>query len=144
MPRGRVVLTSAEDTIAFGAGFASRLKAGDILALQGELGAGKTTFVQGLLQGLAILDTAQSPTFTYLQIYQGTLPIYHFDLYRIKKEQDFIFLGFEEFLYSDGISVVEWPERIPSIIPKETTLIELSYCDSGRIASIRSWGQNEV
>lgn len=144
MSRSLVILASADETIAFGAEFASRLKAGDIVALQGDLGAGKTTFVQGLLQGLGIADTAQSPTFTYLQIYQGILPIYHFDLYRLKNEPDFVFLGFEEFLYADGIAVVEWPERIPTILPQNTTLIELSYCDSGRIAAIGSWGQSEV
>ncbi len=141
MPRGRIVLNSAEDTMALGAEFASRLKAGDVLALQGELGAGKTTFVQGLLKGLAILDTAQSPTFTYLQIYQGAIPVYHFDLYRLKNAQDFVFLGFEEYLFGNGIAVVEWPDRITPILPSDANLIELSYSDLGRVANIGSWGQ---
>jgi len=88
-------LTSSEDTVLFGKQFAARVKAPAVVALRGELGAGKTTFVQGFLQGLGIQDTAQSPTFTYLQIYGNQ--VYHFDLYRLTSEQQFISLGFEEF-----------------------------------------------
>lgn len=143
MPRGRIVLANAEETIAFGAQFASQLKANDILALRGDLGAGKTTFVQGLLQGFSIADSAQSPTFTYMQIYQPTrpedLPVYHFDLYRLKNEQDFVLLGFEEFFFAGGVAIVEWPERISSLLPQEAHLIDLSYCDGGRLATIHSW-----
>jgi tRNA threonylcarbamoyladenosine biosynthesis protein TsaE len=144
MSRGRIVLNSAEETASFGAMFASQLKAGQTLALKGDLGAGKTTFVQGLLKGFSISDVAQSPTFTYLQIYQGTVPIYHFDLYRLKNEQDFVLLGFEEFLYGDGVAVIEWPERISSLLPKDTHLIELSYIPQGRTALVHSWGAREI
>ena len=140
MPRRRVDLQTAEQTLSFGSEFCSELKANQILALRGDLGAGKTTFVQGLLKGFSISDTAQSPTFTYLQIYQGAVPIYHFDLYRLKNESDFIYLGFEDYLYAGGIAVIEWPERISSLIPDEAHLIELSYAPSGRVALVHSWG----
>ncbi len=140
MPRRRVDLQTAEETVSFGSGFSSELKANQILALRGDLGAGKTTFVQGLLKGLSISDTAQSPTFTYLQIYQGAIPIYHFDLYRLKNESDFIYLGFEDCLYAGGIAVIEWPERISSIIPDDAHLIEMSHSPSGRIALVDKWG----
>jgi tRNA threonylcarbamoyladenosine biosynthesis protein TsaE len=136
----RIVLGSAEETLAFGSAYAAELKVNQILVLRGDLGAGKTTFVQGLLNGLGIPDTAQSPTFTYLQIYQGALPIYHFDLYRLKNESDFVFLGFEEFLYAGGIAVIEWPDIISSLIPKDAHLIELEHATTGRVANIGSWG----
>ena len=95
-----------------------------------------------MLQGLKIQDTAQSPTFTYLQIYHGEYPVYHFDLYRLMKEQDFVLLGFEEYLYGCGLTVIEWPERIASLIPSNAPLIEISYdTPEGRMAEITTWGK---
>ena len=112
-----------------------------ILALQGDLGAGKTTFVQGLAKGLGITDLVQSPTFTYLQIYEGSIPLYHFDLYRLKNESDFILLGFEEYFDTGGLVVIEWPERIASLIPPTAQLITLSHVEGGRNAFLQSWGE---
>lgn len=130
-----IVLSTPDDTMDLGRQFASKLKQNQVLALRGDLGAGKTTFVQGLLKGLNISDEAQSPTFTYLQIYQGPTTVYHFDLYRLKNERDFVLLGFEEFLTAGGIVVIEWPERIESILPKEAVQITLLHEPSGgRIA----------
>ncbi|MDE3045099.1 MAG: tRNA (adenosine(37)-N6)-threonylcarbamoyltransferase complex ATPase subunit type 1 TsaE [Verrucomicrobiota bacterium] len=130
MGRERVekLLVSHEETLIFGAEIASRLKPNSILALHGDLGAGKTTFVQGLLRGLHIDDIAQSPTFTYLQMYPG---VYHFDLYRLKEERDFVALGFEEFFEAGGIAAIEWPERIPSILPHHTYHIYFSHTPEG-------------
>ncbi len=135
MGRKRIILTGSEETISFGAQFTSHR----ILALQGDLGAGKTTFVQGLLNGLNIRDTAQSPTFTYLQIYENSL--YHFDLYRLQSERDFLLLGFDEFLNAGKITVIEWPERIASLLPPDTCLIRLSHHQQNRIAEITTWGE---
>jgi tRNA threonylcarbamoyladenosine biosynthesis protein TsaE len=142
MGRERIVhqLKSAEETEQFGQTFASRLHANEILALRGDLGAGKTTFMQGLLKGFRIADTAQSPTFTYLQIYNGDFPIYHFDLYRIKSERAFILHGFDEFLQSGGLAAIEWPERIASLIPSEATCITFTHTPFGREAHITTWG----
>jgi len=136
MGRERVTqfLASSEETVRFGERFASRLVANDIIALRGDLGAGKTTFVQGLLRGLGIPDVAQSPTFTYLQVYNH---VYHFDLYRLKEEHEFVLLGFEEFLDAGGIVVIEWPEKIPSLIPPKTYRIQLEYLGTGR--TVTQW-----
>jgi tRNA threonylcarbamoyladenosine biosynthesis protein TsaE len=142
MGRERIVLTSPEETVRFGAQFAARLFPNAILALQGDLGAGKTTFVQGLLDGFNIRDRAQSPTFTYLHVYAH--PIYHFDLYRLKSQTDFHNLGFDEFLTAGGISVIEWPDRIGSLLPPDAFLIRLSHHNGNRIAEITTWGNRGV
>ena len=139
--RGRINLESPEETISFGASIGKALGPNSVLALTGELGAGKTTFVQGLLDGLSIRDTAQSPTFTYLQIYEGKIPVYHFDLYRLKSERDFVLLGFEEFLFSGGIAVIEWPERIASLIPPNAQWIGFSYSETGRFVECKKWSE---
>lgn len=141
MGRERVItfLPTAEETKLFATEFAHTLPPNSILALQGDLGAGKTTFVQGLAQGLGITELVQSPTFTYLQIYEESL--YHFDLYRLKNERDFTLLGFEEYFDAGGIVVIEWPGRIASLIPASAHLITLSYEGSGRVATIQSWGE---
>ena|SRR3990167_161132 len=144
MGRKRIIdlytLNNPEDTIRFGTYFAKQIRPKTIVALKGNLGAGKTTFVQGFLQGLAISDLAQSPTFTFMQIYQGTVPIYHFDLYRLKSSEDFIALGFEEYIHSNAISMIEWPEIIQSILPPHTLLIEFQHEHIGRTAKVSTWG----
>ena len=137
MGRERIILTGPEETIYFGAQFAPKLMTNSILALQGDLGAGKTTFVQGLLNGFKIQDVAQSPTFTYLQIYGNSL--YHFDLYRLPSERDFLLLGFDEFFFAGGITVIEWPERIQSLLPPQTVLIRFFHHEQNRIAEITTW-----
>ncbi|MEX0961685.1 MAG: tRNA (adenosine(37)-N6)-threonylcarbamoyltransferase complex ATPase subunit type 1 TsaE [Simkaniaceae bacterium] len=115
-----MILKSLDDTHAFARSFLSRLKPGDILALHGELGAGKTSFVQGLSD-----NPVTSPTFVYLNIYEAMPPIYHFDLYRLKGPGDFLAMGFDEYFESDGICCMEWPERIDTLLPKKTHHIHL-------------------
>lgn len=145
MGRKRIIdlytLNDPEETLRFGTYFAKQIQPNTILALKGNLGAGKTTFVQGFLQGLSIHDHAQSPTFTYMQIYQGICPIYHFDLYRLQSSKDFISLGFEEYIHSHAISLIEWPEIIQSILPPQTILIELQHEKTGRTAKVSTWGK---
>ena len=144
MGRERVVtfLSTAEDTQLFGYELTRKNPPTNrILALQGDLGAGKTTFVQGLARGLGIADVVQSPTFTYLQVYEGPIPLYHFDLYRLQNERDFILLGFEEYFDAGGIVVIEWPERIATLIPPTAQLITLSHAEGGRTAHLKTWGE---
>ncbi len=145
MGRDRItILRGMEETLQFGVALSAQiaLQRRGMIALKGDLGAGKTTFVQGILQGLDIEDTAQSPTFTYLQIYQGRFPIYHFDLYRLPSEQDFISLGFEEYFYIDGLTIIEWPERVAKIIPAHAWFIELFHeGPSQRTVNIRTWNE---
>ncbi len=130
--RKRHVLKNAEEMIEFGQFVASTLPKPSILALSGELGAGKTTFVQGLAKELGIQEPIQSPTFILLNVYQG---LAHFDLYRLKNVEDFLALGFEEY-FSSHICAIEWSERIRAILPLETIYIHFEYDEGGRIANI--------
>lgn len=116
---------SAEQTISWAADFAAGLKPNDLVLLTGDLGAGKTTFAQGLARGLGSEDLVQSPTYVYLQIYEASIPLFHFDLYRLVSSDDFLAMGFEEFFHKKGICLIEWPERIRPILPPDAIRIEI-------------------
>ncbi len=130
---GKYPLSSAEETLAFGKLAASVLPKNTVLALSGNLGAGKTTFVQGLAAGLGISEPIQSPTFVLLNVYDG---LTHFDLYRLKTASDFTGLGFEEYFASGSICAIEWPDRIETLLPPGTIRIEFIYEKEGRIAVV--------
>ena len=105
------------------------LTAGDVVLLQGDLGAGKTEFVKGLAEGFGVIERVTSPTFTLLNIYQGTLPLYHFDLYRLDEPEDLANIGFDEFIGGDGVAVIEWPDLFPTEMPTEYLQVDLSQGD---------------
>ncbi|EGL82981.1 Uncharacterized protein family UPF0079, ATPase [Caldalkalibacillus thermarum TA2.A1] len=109
---------SVEQTQALAEALAHKLTGGAVITLSGDLGAGKTSFVQGLARGLGVKRNVNSPTFTIIKEYQGTqFPLYHIDAYRLEDEtEDF---GLEEYVYGDGVTVIEWPERIASHLPEE-------------------------
>lgn len=109
---------SVKETQNIAKAFAKELKAGDVLCLNGDLGVGKTAFVQGLAKGLGVEEYIQSPTFTIVNCYDGKLPLYHFDVYRIADSDEMYEIGYEEYVYGNGISVIEWPELIADILPK--------------------------
>ncbi len=114
------ISNSAEETIAAGRERARGLQAGNILALYGDLGSGKTQFVKGLVAGLGSGAAVTSPTFTLIHEYSGgRLPVYHFDFYRLEDRSAAIRLGLEEYFFGDGVSVVEWADRFPDLIPAE-------------------------
>lgn len=137
MGRDRVIfLSSEEETVEFGRSLASQLPPGAILALSGDLGSGKTTFVKGLAQGLGIDAPIQSPTFVYFHHYIGTIPLFHFDLYRMKGADDFLGLGFEEYFDAGGLCAIEWSERIESLLPEKTYRISFSHDPLGRKVSL--------
>ena len=137
MDRSRVInLKSKEETVLFGKEFAKTLLPGTVLAIQGDLGAGKTTFVQGLALGLGIEDPIQSPTFVYCNEYEGKMTLSHFDLYRLSGSEDFINLGFEEHLEPGGVVAIEWPERIASILPPNVVRLSFKYTKKGREVEI--------
>ena len=117
---------NSEETVRFGERLAKYLKRGDIIALFGDLGSGKTTLVKGIAKGLKVKSKdVNSPTFTLLNCYEGKLAMYHFDLYRLDDVREIQRLGCEEFFYADGVSIVEWAERLKELLPKEYLGIEL-------------------
>ena len=108
--------------------FARRLKAGDIVFLQGDLGAGKTTFVKGLVQAFKVSSKkVTSPTFVLMNYYKGSLPVYHFDLYRLGNPQEISTLDFDDYFYGEGISLIEWPERLGENKPEHYYLVEFRH-----------------
>lgn len=121
-------ISSPEEMFQYGVEMAHLLaKPNLILALKGDLGAGKTTFLKGFISTLSGIDPnqIQSPTFTYLQIYNETL--YHFDLYRLKHYEQFESAGFADYLQCGGICCIEWAERIEAFLPENTVFLEISY-----------------
>ena len=116
------------ETVALGRRLAERLRPGDVLALYGDLGAGKTHLVKGLCAGLGIpAEAVSSPTFTLVNEYDGALPVYHFDAYRIERPEEFFEIGYEAYFFGDGVSVVEWPERVEALIPEHALRLRLSH-----------------
>lgn len=122
----KTLFHTVEEMESFAHDFAKKLSPGDIVALSGDLGAGKTTFVEKTAKALGYKnELVTSPTFVYLNIYSGNIPLYHFDLYRLKKSQEFLDMGFEEFLESKSFIFIEWPGRISSILPQNTIQIRI-------------------
>ncbi|MEX0753844.1 MAG: tRNA (adenosine(37)-N6)-threonylcarbamoyltransferase complex ATPase subunit type 1 TsaE [Actinomycetota bacterium] len=117
---------SADRTRAIGEAIGELVRAGDAIALTGELGAGKTTLVQGLARGLGIDDQIVSPTFTLVREYRGRLHLLHADVYRLERVQDVIDLGLDEDLAEDGVLVVEWGDAIDALLPEHHLTIELT------------------
>src|SRR5437764_6841299 len=119
-----LISNSAKETEAFGRKFSGQVKAGDVIALTGELGSGKTQFVKGLAAGLAAMTAATSPTFTLIHEYSGgRLPVYHFDFFRIEDRQSAERLGLNDYFFGDGVSVIEWADRFPDLIPENARWI---------------------
>lgn len=118
---------SAEETFRIGQDFGSHLPPNAVICFFGELAAGKTTFIKGVASGAARIDPSkiQSPTFTYLNIYEGEKTIYHFDLYRLRDTDEFLSMGFDEFFDAGGICCIEWSERIESCLPAQSIQIFL-------------------
>jgi len=122
----KFISKSPEETIDFGKHLAGSLKEGDIVCFFGDLGSGKTTFIKGIAKGLKIVHTkVNSPTFVFMNVYQGRLPLFHFDLYRLDDIEGIISIGYDEFLYGDGVSVVEWADRLGSLMPDEYLKVDL-------------------
>lgn len=117
---------SPEDTFEIGRRIGEKVSVGTTITLSGDLGVGKTVFAQGLAKGLGIDEPINSPTFTILQVYEGgRLPFYHFDVYRIADSEEMYEIGFEEYFYGEGVCLIEWPERIPDILPLDCVRITI-------------------
>lgn len=136
---------SVNDTLKIGCKIAKYLQRGDIICLFGRLGAGKTVLAKGIASGLGIdKNKIVSPTFVLVrqQTARHNLPFYHFDFYRISSPEDILVLGFEEYFYGNGITVIEWPARLSYLLPKEFLKIELSLIsDSERKFEFAAFGR---
>ena len=117
---------SPEDTEDLGAFLGSVVKKGTVICLIGDLGVGKTEFTKGLAKGLEVSDYVTSPTFIIVNEYKGRLPLYHFDVYRINNIDEMFEIGYEEYVYGDGVSVIEWADSIKEIIPDENITVTIS------------------
>lgn len=110
---------------------ALRLKPGSVVALVGPLGAGKTAFVKAVAEALGYEEDVTSPSFVRLHIYGGDIPLYHLDLYRVKDSGEFLSLALDEWLDTDGITLIEWADRVAELLPDHTITVALDYADSG-------------
>jgi len=117
---------SFEETVEFGEKLGNVLKSGDIISLSGDLGTGKTAFTNGIAKSLGITSYITSPTFTIVNEYEGKIPLYHFDVYRISEPDDMFDIGFEEYINSEGITIIEWGEQIKEILPEEIINVNIT------------------
>jgi tRNA threonylcarbamoyladenosine biosynthesis protein TsaE len=134
---------SPVETFELGRKLGKELPIPTVVCLFGELAAGKTTFIKGLVSGAAEIDPSevQSPTFTYLHIYEGKKTVFHFDLYRLRDIDEFLSMGFDEYFDAEGICCIEWSERISSYLPSNSLSIFLEHVkEDERLITITSEG----
>ena len=130
----KIISKSVKETLNLGASLARRLQPGDIICLQGGLGSGKTTLTKGIAAGLGISPSeVTSSSFILIRPHlAGKIPLFHFDFYRLKRSSDIVGLGFEEYFYGEGVSVVEWPEKLDCLMPKERLMVKLAYAQADK------------
>lgn len=136
---------TAEETILLGQKIGEKLKKGDVIAMQGTLAAGKTTITKGIALSLGINDTITSPTFCLISEYYGKMPLYHMDVYRLDGGEDFINLGTDDMIYGDGVSIIEWSEKIMEELPSKTIILNITPQEDGsRIIKIDNWNNDKI
>ena len=137
---------TAEETIQLGEKIGKMLKPGTVIAMEGTLAAGKTTITKGIAKALGITETITSPTFTLISEYEGNMPLYHMDVYRLDSAEDFLNLGVEDMIYDgNGVAIIEWSEKIRSELPKSTITIRLETAENnGRKITIENWPFGEI
>lgn len=137
---------SSEETIALGELLGAMLKPGDVLAMRGTLAAGKTTITKGIAKALGVTDNITSPTFCIISEYEGAkMPLYHMDVYRLDNAEDFINLGVDDLIYGNGVSIIEWSEKIQSELPKKTITVQITPNeDSTRTIELINWPYQEI
>lgn len=136
---------SPEETIELGRRIGELLKKGDIIALQGTLAAGKTTISKGIAESLGVRETITSPTFCLISEYEGKMPLYHMDVYRLEGAEDFSNLGTEDMLYGDGVCLIEWSEKIMSEIPSSAIILKIeAENDGSRTITLENWNNGEI
>ena len=135
-----ISLNNLEETEKFGIFLGENLRPGDVVCLNGDLGAGKTTLTKSIAKGLGIDDYVTSPTFTIVNEYYGKTDLYHIDTYRLDDMVDVDYLGFDEYFYSDGVTIVEWAEKIRDALPEEYMEINIKSNDDKRDLAIKYVG----
>lgn len=137
---------SAEETIELGKKIGALLQKGDIIALQGTLAAGKTTITKGIALALGVQDEITSPTFCLISEYEGKLPLYHMDVYRLDGGEDFINLGAEDLIYGNGVSLIEWSEKVMDELPKKTIILKLEAIEgtTERTITLDNWPHGQI
>jgi tRNA threonylcarbamoyladenosine biosynthesis protein TsaE len=121
-----IILNNLQDTDRLGKIIGENLQAGSVICLEGDLGAGKTTLTQSIAKGMLIDDYVTSPTFTIIKEYSGRLNLYHMDAYRLESEDDMIDLGYDEYINSDGVCIIEWASKIKGLLPKSAININIT------------------
>ena len=125
----QIISRSVKETLNLGRLLAGHLQAGDIICLEGELGSGKTVFTKGIAEGLGV-NKAKVTSSSFILIrehLEGRIPLYHFDLYRLKDPGDIAAVGYEEYFYGEGVAVIEWAEKLDYLMPREHLMVELSH-----------------
>ncbi len=126
-------LEGPKETLDFGRRLGKGLEAGDVVALEGDLGAGKTTLTKGLMEGLGYEGEVTSPTFSLVQEYgRGRLEVFHFDFYRVEEMGELFELGWDDYLERGGVLIVEWPNLFPELLPEGTRWFQLRHVEGGR------------
>ncbi|MBQ9494978.1 MAG: tRNA (adenosine(37)-N6)-threonylcarbamoyltransferase complex ATPase subunit type 1 TsaE [Treponema sp.] len=136
---------SAEETVALGKKIGALLSKGDVIAMRGTLAAGKTTITKGIAHALGIQEEITSPTFCLISEYNGKMPLYHFDAYRLDSAEDFINLGADDMLYGEGVCIIEWSEKVQEELPD--TAIQLTICvndNKTRTITIENWQHSAI
>lgn len=137
-----IISVNPAETRALASRLGERCFPGAVILLIGPLGAGKTSFVQGLAQGLGVSGPVNSPTFTIVREYQGRLPLFHFDLYRLEDPQELWEMGFEEYLVRGGVVAIEWPEQGEEYIPSRFLAVSISYAgETQRVIRLEAQGE---
>ncbi len=136
---------SAEETISLGKKIGSLLKPGDIIAMTGTLAAGKTTITKGIALALGVTETITSPTFCLISEYEGKMPLYHMDVYRLDGAEDFANLGADDMLYGSGVCIIEWSEKIQEEIPSKSIFLDIqTKNENERLITIKNWRYGEI
>lgn len=141
----KFITKNPEETISLGYKIGQKLKKGDVIAMQGTLAAGKTTITKGIAKALNIDDTITSPTFCLISEYSGKMPLYHMDVYRLEGGDDFVNLGTDDMIYGDGVSIIEWSEKIMDELPEKTIILKITPNEDGsRLIEISNWKNGEI
>lgn len=127
------ISSSEKETEAIAEEYAAGIKPGEVVCLYGDLGAGKTQFVKGFVKAFGLTgNEVNSPTFTIINEYNGSIPVYHFDCYRLEHEEQALEIGAEEYFYGNGVCIIEWPERILGVLPDSRKEIQLKHIAKNR------------